>query len=282
MGRPKKNKEVIKSRPEKGRLEGPSRFDIGQETKNSIWGILSFILAVVSVLSFIGRAGQGGALFDSFARSLFGWGFFIIPVALVLLGVAFIKSISRKIYFSAVFGTILFTLATLAIFFIFGEGSFNVRVTQGGYLGIILGLPLLKSVGFVASAIILVALILISVLVSLDVSITGLFYKNEVDEEVDEVSSSFFMDFNLDKFKPNTLSKSIANANFSSSFKSDFKTSCNTAMAIGVFRSSFIARKNLSLYRSKFTHLSSSNSKLFSNIPFDSFSPAGTQLNSLI
>ena len=97
MGRPKKNKEVIKSRPEKGRLEGPSRFDIGQETKNSIWGILSFILAVVSVLSFIGRAGQGGALFDSFARSLFGWGFFIIPVALVLLGVAFIKSISRKI-----------------------------------------------------------------------------------------------------------------------------------------------------------------------------------------
>jgi S-DNA-T family DNA segregation ATPase FtsK/SpoIIIE len=186
MAKPKKNKEAVRGRPEKTRSEKPTHFDISQETKNSIWGILSFIIAVVSILSFLGRAGQGGEFFNIMARSLFGWGFFIIPVAFILLGVAFIKSISRKIYFSAVFGTILFTLAILGIFFIFGEGDFSIRTTQGGYLGIILGLPLLKSVGFTASTIILVALILVAVLVSLDVSIAGLIYKNKDEEDGEE------------------------------------------------------------------------------------------------
>src|SRR3989339_972056 len=186
MAKQKKNRDIIKIRSDKSRPDKPSRFDIGQETRNSIWGVISFILAVITTLSFIGKAGQAGGLFNSLARSLFGWGFFIVPVAFLLLGIAFIKSISRRIYFSAVFGVGLFSLSILALFYISGNGEFNVRITQGGYLGIILGLPLLKSVGFVASLIILLALILISVLVSLDVSITGLFYKNEVDEEVDE------------------------------------------------------------------------------------------------
>lgn len=181
MGKLKKNKDIAKMRFEKNRSEKLSRFDIGQETRNSIWGVVSFILAVIATLSFIGMAGQAGNLFNSAVRSLFGWGFFIVPVAFLLLGIAFIKSISRKIYFSAVFGVGLFTLSILALFYIFGHGDFSVRIVQGGYLGIILGLPLLKSVGFVASLIILLALLLISVLVALDVSVAGLIYRRNED-----------------------------------------------------------------------------------------------------
>lgn len=160
-----------------------SVFDISQETKNSIWGIVSFILAVLAVLSFAGRAGWAGEGFNIFARSLFGWGFFIIPVAFVLLGVSFIKSISRRIYFSAVFGTLLFVLAVLAIFYIFGNGNFEARLTQGGYLGVVLGFPLLTSVGFGASLVILLATVVIALLVSLNVPIYGLMAKKEEDEE---------------------------------------------------------------------------------------------------
>src|SRR3989344_8694257 len=182
MGRHKKKDKSAKYKEER-----ESRFDISQETKNSVWGIGSFILAVLSVLSFVGKAGWAGEGFNIFARSLFGWGFFIVPVAFLLLGIAFIKSISRRIYFSAVFGVGLFTLAILALFYIFGDGDFNVRIIQGGYLGIILGLPLLKSVGFIASVIILLALILISVLVALDVSVMGLIYHRKDDEEGESV-----------------------------------------------------------------------------------------------
>jgi S-DNA-T family DNA segregation ATPase FtsK/SpoIIIE len=178
MGKIKKNRESTKIRS-----ETQPRFDIGLETRNSIWGVLSFILAIIVTLSFIGKAGRAGELFNLTARSLFGWGFFIVPIALLLLGIAFIKSISRRIYFSAVFGVGLFSLSILALFYIFGNGEFGVRITQGGYLGVILGLPLLKSVGFVASLIILLALILISILVALDVSVMGLIYKKEEDED---------------------------------------------------------------------------------------------------
>lgn len=156
-----------------------SKFDITQETKNSIWGIISLSLAVLVVLSFIGRAGRAGDLFNVFARSLFGWGFFVIPIAFMLLAVSFLKSISRKIYFSAVFGTTLFVLSFLASLFIIGDGNFDVRVSQGGFLGVILGLPLLSSVGFTGSIIILLALVMIAVLISLNISIPGLFTRTE-------------------------------------------------------------------------------------------------------
>ena len=70
-----------------------------------------------------------------------------------------------------------------AVFYIFGSGNFSLRTTQGGYLGVILGLPLLSSVGFTASIIILGALLLVSILVSLDVSIASLIFGDKKSEE---------------------------------------------------------------------------------------------------
>ena len=142
----------------------------------------------MSILSFIGKAGWAGGGFNILARSLFGWGFFIVPVAFFLLGFAFVKSISRKIYHSAVFGTLLFVASILGTFYIFGNGNFDTRLVQGGYLGIILGAPLLSSVGFGASLIILLALIVIALLVSLNVPLYGLISKKDEEEKlVDKV-----------------------------------------------------------------------------------------------
>src|SRR3989344_1891868 len=178
-----KNQEaILKSVPEYFKTE--SRFDISQETKNSIWGISAFILAIISVLSFVGKAGWAGEGFDLIARSLFGWGFFIIPIAFVLLGISFLKSISRNIYSSAVLGTLLFIMAILAVFYIFGKTDFDGRLVQGGYLGIILGFPILESVGFSASLIILLAAIFIALLVTLNVPIYKLISKEEKEEKL--------------------------------------------------------------------------------------------------
>jgi len=183
MARRKNIDKKAKVNKEKAVSAG-SRFDISQETKNSIWGILGFSLAVLSVLSFTGKAGAAGNLFASIARSLFGWGFFVVPVAFAILGVAFIKSISRQIYHSAVFGTALFLFSFLALFYIFGGGNFDARLTQGGYFGIILGFPLLYSVGFWASLLILVVLVVIALLVALNVPLYGLIKKTEEEEKL--------------------------------------------------------------------------------------------------
>src|SRR3989344_4880751 len=182
MGRHKKSRDRFDKRD----YEKKPKFDISQETKNSIWGIASFIFSVLTVLSFLGRAGRAGDIFNLFARMLFGWGFFIIPIAFLLLGFSFFKSVTRRIYFSAVFGTTLFTLAFLAILYIFGNGDFSRRIIQGGYLGAILGLPLLTSVGFTAAIIILVAALAVSVLVSLDISIPNLIWGKKEELEKDK------------------------------------------------------------------------------------------------
>jgi len=179
MRRRKKNKEKLLKYAEKKSL-----FDISQETKNSIWGILSLILAVISIFSFFNKAGSAGEMMNATSRLLFGWGFFIIPIAFTLLGVSFIKSISRKIYFSAIIGTVLFILAFLGIFFVLGEGDFAVRVEQGGYLGAILGYPLLRFLGFTVSIIILPALLFISILLALNIPLYRLITTEEKDTKL--------------------------------------------------------------------------------------------------
>ncbi len=181
MRKLKKKEKLARRLAGRAKADKTPAFDISQETKNSIFGVLSIILAILSTLSIFGRAGAAGGVFNSISKAMFGWGFFIVPFAFALLGVAFIKSISRKIYTSAVFGTVLFVLAVLAIFFIFGEVNFTERVHQGGYLGIILGFPLLKSVGFTASWVILIAALVISLLMALNVPIYRL-VKNEEQE----------------------------------------------------------------------------------------------------
>ncbi|MEK7125049.1 MAG: DNA translocase FtsK 4TM domain-containing protein, partial [Patescibacteria group bacterium] len=158
-------------------------FDISQETKNSIFGILAFITGILSILAFLGRAGRAGDIFSIGVRALFGWGFFLVPVAFGLLGVAFIKSISRKIYLSAVVGTLLFVIASLGVFYILGEGDFNARLVQGGYLGIVFGYPLLKFIGFTASTIVLVAVLVISVLMTLNIPLYQLVTRKNGDDE---------------------------------------------------------------------------------------------------
>src|SRR5258708_3473466 len=181
MGRPPKDKELDeetprkRGRPRKEESERIHRFDIHQETKNSVWAIASFSFAILSFLSFVGKAGRAGQIFNTLAHSLFGWGFFIIPLAFIFLGLSFVKSLSRKVYTNAVFGTALFVMTFLAIFYIFGNGDTHARVIQGGYLGVILGYPLLASVGFTASTIILFTFALIAILVSLNISIGSFF-----------------------------------------------------------------------------------------------------------
>ncbi len=209
MGRPWKNRETEDNEPKRrGRPpkeDKPPRFDLGQETRNSIWGIASFSLALLSFLSFAGRAGKAGELFNITSRSLFGWGFFIIPIAFVFLGISFVKSLSRRVYSSAMFGTALFVMTFLGLLFIFGGGDTQARVVQGGYLGVILGYPLLTSVGFTASTIVLLTLSLIAILISLNISISGIFSKSPEETDSTDVvvkKGNEIVDQKKPEFKP--------------------------------------------------------------------------------
>ncbi len=181
--KPKKARKAVA----KSAIESRPVLGLSQETKNGIWGVVALGLAVLSTLAFFHRAGGAGELFATVSKSLFGWGIFLVPVGLLMLAVALFKSISRKIYSSAIIGTVLFILGFLAIFNILGKGDFATRVHQGGYLGLALGLPLFKAVGFSASFIILVILLFVSVLIALNIPVHKLFWRgSEEGEETEE------------------------------------------------------------------------------------------------
>lgn len=151
-----------------------------------------FLIATLATLSFFNLAGIAGEYFNSFAHMLFGWGFFLIPFAFVIMGVAFIKSVSHEIQRSAVWGTLLFVIGFLGIFYILGEVEMAVRIEQGGYLGLILGYPTLKFIGFWASLVVLVFVCFMSLMAALDVAIYELikrgFVKARDAEEEDDDS----------------------------------------------------------------------------------------------
>ncbi len=215
MARPKKNEK----NGEKN--NGSSYFDVSQETKNSIWGVGSVILAIVAILSFIGQAGTAGSYFSAFSYSLFGWGYFLVPLAFVMLGVAFFKSISRQIYSSAVAGTALFVLAFLAVFYIIGNGQFDVRLQQGGYLGILLGYPLLRLTGFTAALIILLALAFISVLLALNIPVTRLLGLEHRKEEGEKLQDNLVIKKGTETVTPNAKPTAAAVAAQAKQAKAD-------------------------------------------------------------
>jgi len=177
MSKKDKRKEL------KEKNEGRQLLGLSQETKNGIWGVLGLGLAVVSSLAFFNLAGNAGQMFSNISKLLFGWGFFLVPIAFAMLGVAFLKSVHRKIYVSAIAGTLLFVLSFLAIFHIIGKGELAIRIHQGGYLGLIIGFPLFKSVGFIASFVVLLVLLFVSVLIALNIPVHKLIMKDEAEEE---------------------------------------------------------------------------------------------------
>lgn len=181
MGRkPKKQKAV------KELSEGKEVLGLSQATKNGIWGISSIGLTIITTLAFFHKAGAAGDLFSQVAGALFGWGIFLVPLGFAMLAVAFLKSISRKIYSSATIGTGLFVLGFLALFHILGNGDLSVRIQQGGYLGLALGYPLFRAVGFIASFIILLILMMVSVMIALDIPIHHLLpWVRKEDEDAD-------------------------------------------------------------------------------------------------
>lgn len=183
MARKKKkqrNKDDEDEKPKRGSRVSP-------ETKNSIFAIVSFVLAVLTVLSFSGKAGIVGDKFSDLSHTLFGWGFFIIPIAFLLLGVSFFKFYSRESRIPSILGIGIFVLAVLGVFFTIGNGQiFQNRISQGGYLGVILGYPLLNLFGFTSSLVILLAAIFISFLVSMDIPLHHLIFKKEEDEDEED------------------------------------------------------------------------------------------------
>ncbi|OGZ34729.1 MAG: hypothetical protein A2Y98_02870 [Candidatus Portnoybacteria bacterium RBG_19FT_COMBO_36_7] len=169
--------------------------DLGDETKKGIIAILVFVFALISLLSAFGVAGVFGQYFYEFGVMIFGSsGYFLLPLSLVLVGVAMLLSLHEDLYGTPFIGIGIFLVALLGIFQLVLTGHLGIEGNGGGYIGFGIVWPLQKAVGVYASYIVLLALVLISVLITFNVSlkelIRKLLGKKEKEEQAGEVQLS--------------------------------------------------------------------------------------------
>lgn len=150
--------------------------DLHPETKKGAIAIVTFIVAAVLALSYIGKGGSVGSSIFHALDFLLGRGYFLAPLSSLLIGFSLLFSEKRKILAAAVFGGMLFLLAALgALHIIFGEGT-------GGLVGYALGFSLLKLFDFWAGLIIDAGLLLISLLLMFNMPL----WKPTEEEEDEE------------------------------------------------------------------------------------------------
>ena len=142
-----KNKR-FKKKNKKKFTQKQKRVIIPDETKRIIFGVLMFVMAVLIVLSFFGKAGPAGQTFMKASLFLFGKAGFTLPLLFVLAGLVFF-SLSYRHKTLIILGLCLLILGIAGIL---GSLDFYqdppLSLRQGGWTGFLISWPFFKLFGF--------------------------------------------------------------------------------------------------------------------------------------
>ena len=142
------------------------RLDLKDETKQGVLGIISFVLAIFFLLSSAGVAGWAGRMLYRVGSAVFGYGYYLFPLCLGLLGFSFLRFARSNIIGNRLIGGLIFILGSLGLVnVLFGNRA-------GGTLGYFISLPLLKIFDVYTSVLFLAAIIVIAVLIVFDTAFT--------------------------------------------------------------------------------------------------------------
>ncbi|MEK7227339.1 MAG: DNA translocase FtsK 4TM domain-containing protein [Patescibacteria group bacterium] len=134
-----------------------------RETFNTILGIFSLVISIFLLLGAFGLAGRAGNLTYELLSYLFGIGYYLMPVVFLLLSISFLHERERNLAGPQLFGSMLLFLSAL--------GFVNLISNKGGVAGVFLSKPLISLFDIYLSAVLLLALVIISVLVIFDANI---------------------------------------------------------------------------------------------------------------
>ena len=156
-----KNNFKTQSKPEL--TEEEKNIRLHPDTKKSVFAIIFLAFALVLILARFGKSGPVGQYAYNFFNWLFGVGYFLLPLILIIMAVVFLTSERRKIYSITFFGAVVFVLSSLGLIDI-------LYSDKAGIFGWLVGL--IESLfGRVASIIIVISMILGSFLITLNLPI---------------------------------------------------------------------------------------------------------------
>ncbi len=164
-----------RSKVKKGEAKEESR-GLHPDTKASILAVIFLGLAVIFFSSGLGWAGPIGNYIYIGLEILLGWGYYLIPAALVLMGINAITKNKQFLATPTIVGAVFFVISGLGILDILSEGT-------GGFIGTVLG-SLESFFGKGASLIINLTILAASVLATLNIPLRINFkFKEKLKEE---------------------------------------------------------------------------------------------------
>ncbi len=135
---------------------------IKDETKRAIFGIFFLVLAIILLLSGLGRAGAMGKTLYQGLSFILGIGYYILPVLSFLISLSLFRPKGAYSFLSLkVFGSILFFLSGLATVSLINREA-------GGLVGSLVAYPIVTSFDLYAGGTILISLLVISSLLIFD------------------------------------------------------------------------------------------------------------------
>ncbi|MCX6785835.1 MAG: DNA translocase FtsK 4TM domain-containing protein [Candidatus Komeilibacteria bacterium] len=147
---------------------------LSPETKKSIFIIILLVVAFLSFLAFFDLAGSAGTFIKRALEFTLGWGAFLLPVVLLLLGYFLLLPEKYAVAASHYFGLFFFILSYSGLLQFAKDLSKPTEFLTGaggGYLGYIIYLPLQRIMGSIASPLVLAAVFLISLLIIFNTSL---------------------------------------------------------------------------------------------------------------
>ncbi len=165
-----------------------------EETFRVIYAIILFVVALFLIFSSFpnkknneGFAGPIGIYTYAALHSLFGIGYYLIPLLLAVFAVLLIQSLNkRSVTWPKILGAVLFLFAALGIINITFKDTQGIG--RGGLIGTIVASPLIRLFDIWVTVIILVGVLIISTIILFDnqlsvSSIFTLFKKKSIDDE---------------------------------------------------------------------------------------------------
>ena len=154
-------------------------FDLDPDVKRSIYILIMIILGALGILGIFNAAGIVGVYISLGLELAFGWGRLLIPLILIILGLILFNDERFEVRKSNYFGLIIFVISIETIMQLsVDRGFWDSSVSDGvggGYLGLFIAQYSFNFLGIYASWITFVCLFIISLILTFNTSLSGLF-----------------------------------------------------------------------------------------------------------
>ncbi len=209
MGRKKKNEEAVVDASSDNEVQWEDI--LHSDAKRSIVAVVLFLLSFLFFLAYFHSAGIFGEWLDTLIGMLLGFGKWLLPLLLVVAGLMFLKRRKTTLADAVKFiGLTLAFFSALGFSHLYSGESIGelLKVAKlgegGGYIGFAFAYMFLSFTGKVAGTIILLALFIIGIIASFNVSLIRFF------EHLKEKWMSVYRK-NNDVISDETLSSDVSN-----------------------------------------------------------------------